>query len=240
MFDFLKLLNRKKVTAIFILGLISGLMSFLFLGFINLMIGLVLTEKGVSDFNYTLLFCALMLVLIWSRRALAYIIIKFSQQVFWKLRTSVLHTILKANFYQFNKRKNQIHAVLTQDINVLTNFSLSMIQFLSALIMTIGCFTYMGMQSNTLLLITLGVAILGTIFYWIGVYFNRKKIERSREMENNFMKSFLDILSGFKEIHMNPKIGRDILDRKIRKISNESFIKNTQAFTGFLNIQITG
>jgi putative ATP-binding cassette transporter len=54
------------------------------------------------------------------------------------------------------------------------------------------------------------------------------------------MKSFLDILSGFKEIHMNPKIGNDIFGRKIQKISNESFQNNVAAYTGFLNVQIIG
>ena len=159
MFDFLKLLSRKKAMSIFVLGVITGLMSFLFLGFVNFMIGLILTEKNTSDSSYLILFCSLMLVLIWSRRALSYIVIKFSQQVFWKLRTEVLTTILKANFYKFSKRKDQIHAVLVTDINALTNFSLTIIQFLSSFIMTIGCFTYMGMQSRKLLLITLGVSV---------------------------------------------------------------------------------
>lgn len=240
MFDFLKLIDRKKAVAIIVLGLISGIMSFLFLAFINLMIQLVLKEKNTADFNYIILFCSLMIAFIWSRRALAYIVIKFSQNIFWRLRSEILQTILKANFYHFNKRKDQIYAVLVNDINVLTNFSLSIIQFLSALIMAIGCFTYMGTQSMSLLLITLGVSVFGIILYWIGVYFNEKKLARSRELESNFMTSFLDILSGFKEIHMAPKIGRDIFNRKIRKISNESFINNTKAYTGFLNVQITG
>jgi putative ATP-binding cassette transporter len=39
---------------------------------------------------------------------------------------------------------------------------------------------------------------------------------------------------------MNPKIGQDIFNKKIRNISNESYLNNTKAFTGFLNIQITG
>lgn len=106
MFDFLKLIDRKKAASILILGLISGLMNFLFLGFINLMIGLTLNGKDTSDVNYVILFCSHMLVFIWSRRALAYTIIKFSQQVFWKLRIEVLHTILKANFYKFRAKFN--------------------------------------------------------------------------------------------------------------------------------------
>lgn len=240
MFDFLKLINRKKVASIFVLGLISGLINFLFLAFINLMIGLVLTQKNTLDFTYIFLFSSLILLFIWSKIALSYIVIKFSQQIFWKLRAEVLNTILKANFYQFNKRKDQIHAVLVHDIDVLTGFSLSIIQFLSAFAVTIGCFIYMGIQSKTLLSITLGVAIFGVFLYLIGVHFNKKKLAISRELENSFMKTFLDIFSGFKEIHMNPNIGRDIFNRKISKISNESFVNNTSAFTGFLNVQITG
>jgi putative ATP-binding cassette transporter len=240
MLGFLKLIDRKKAVTIFTLGLISGIINFLFLGFINLMIGLIMRGKDTSDVNYVILFCSLLLTFIWSRRSLSLIIIKFSQQIFWTLRSQILQTILKANYYQFSKRKDQIHTALTADIGVLTNFSLSIIQFLSSLIMTIGSFTYMGMQSLKLMWITLAVAITGTIFYWIGVHFNKKKFLRSRELENVFMRSFLDILSGFKEIYMNPKIGQDIFNRRIRNISSECFKNNTDALSGFLNIQIIG
>lgn len=240
MFDILRLVDRKKAIAIISLGLISGLMNFLFLAFINLMIGLVLSGRNVSDVNYIVLFLALMLALIWSKRALSFIVIRFSQRTFWRLRSEVLHTILKASFYQFSKRKDQIHAVLVQDVNVLTNFSLWIIQFLSALIMTLGCFTYMGLQSRTLLLLTLGVSAVGVTLYSVSAHYNKKKFALGRELENSFMKSFLDILSGFKEIHMNPGIGQDIFHRKIRKISDESFVNNIRAFTGFLNVQIIG
>ncbi len=240
MVDFLKLIDRKKAIAIFVLGIISGLTSFLLLAYINLMIEHILQKKDVFDFKYIILFCSLIFVFIWCRKTLSYIIIKFSQQTFWKLRSEVLQTILKANFQDFNKRKDQIHTVLINDISALTNFSLSIIHFLSAFLMTIGCFVYMGMQSKVLLGITFCVSVFGILFYWAGTYYNKRNVKLSRELENKFMKSFLDILDGFKEIHMNPKIGRDIFDRKIWKISNESYANNTKAYTSFLNMEITG
>lgn len=240
MLNFIKLIDSKKAASIFILGLISGGFSFLFLSFINLLIQVVLDGENSADTSYIIFFVFLMLGFIWTRRALSFIIIKFSQRVFWSLRTEVLHTLLKANFYQVNSRRNQIHASLVQDINVLTDFSLSIINFLSALIMTVGCFIYMGLQSVPLFLLTLGVSIVGIVIYWIGVFLNKKKLIFARELEDGFMKSFIDILAGFKEIHMNPKIGQDIFNKKIRNISNESYLNNTKAFTGFLNIQITG
>ncbi len=239
MFDFIKLIDRKKAVAIFVLGLVSGLTSFGFLACINFMIEVIVNKKNAINTNYILLFCALMLGFVWSKVALAHIVVKFSQRTFWKLRAEVLNTILKASFYQFSKRKDKIYASLVHDVNVLTDFSLSIINFLSALIITTGCFIYIGMLSRTLLLITLGVSVFAVVLYWIGVFFNRKKLETSRELENSFMSHFLDILSGFKEIHMNPKIGQDIFNRKIKNISNESFINNIKAFKGFLNLQIT-
>lgn len=238
MFDFLKLIDKKKALVIFILGLVSGLMSFLFLGFINMMLGLVIQNKNTLDPVYVVLFIVLMLGFMWARRALSYVIIKFSQQVFWKLRTEVLSTILNASYFQINKRTDQIHASLTTDVMVLTNFSMSLIQLMSAIVMTVGCFTYMGTMSGTLLLITIGVSILGIIIYLVGVHFNKKEFEITRSLENSFMKSFLDLLSGFKEIHMNPRIGKDIYNQKIKVISNDSFISSTKALRGFLNVQI--
>ncbi|OQP47885.1 cyclic peptide export ABC transporter [Niastella populi] len=240
MFNFIKLINPKKAISIFVLGLVSGGVSFLFLSFINLMVGIILSKQNTSSINYIIYFCILLFGFVWSRRALSYIIIKFSQQVFWKLRSEVLHTLLAANFYQITHRKGKIYASLVRDVGVLTGFSLSIINFLSALVMTVGCLVYLGMQSTPLLLMTLGVSVFGTVIYWIGVYFNNKKLKYSRELEDGFMKSLLDVLDGFREIHMNPGIGHDIYDRKIRKISNESYLNNTTALANFLNVQIIG
>ncbi len=240
MFEYLKLIDRKKAVAIFVLGLISGLMNFLFLGFINMMIGKVLAKENTIDIIYIILFVGLMLGFMWSRRSLSFIIIKFSQEVFWKLRATVLNTILNASYFQVERRKDQIHACLIQDVSVLTGFSMSVINFMSAIVMTIGCFAYMGMESVPLMFITLGVAVAGIVIYLIGVRINGKLFEVARNLEDNFMKSFLDILSGFKEIHMNPKIGKDIYNQKIKKISSDAYVSETKAVTSFLNIQITG
>lgn len=204
------------------------------------MVGTIAAKENAANINYIVYFCILLWSFVWCRRALSYIIIKFSQQVFWKLRSEVLHTILSASFYQINDRKDKVHASLIQDVRVLTDFSLTIINFLSSLIMTIGCFVYMGMQSTSLLFITLGVAVVGILIYWVGVHFNNKRLKYSRQLEDGFMKSLLAILAGFKEIHMNPKIGYDIYNRKIKKLSNESYINNTTAFSSTLNIQIIG
>lgn len=240
MFEYLKIIDRKKAISIFVLGILSGLMGFLFLGFINLMIGEIMLGNKTTDLIYILLFGFLLLGFIWSRRALAYIIIKFSQEVFWKLRATVLKTILNASYFQIAKRKDQIHACLIQDVRVLTGFSMSLIHLMSAIIMTLGCFAYMALMSWPLMFITLGVSVLGIAIYMIGVHFNGKKFEIVRELEDNFMKSFLDMLSGFKEIHMNPRIGKDIYDKKIKGIADQAYVSETHAVTGFLNIQLLG
>lgn len=240
MLNFIKLIDWKKALTIFILGLISGGVSFMFLSFINLLIGVVLEGGNSADVNYLIYFCFLMLGFIWTRRALSYVIIKFSQRVFWTLRSDVLETLLKANYHQVEERKDQIYASLVHDVGVLTRFSLSIINFLSALVMTLGCFVYLGIQSTSLLWITILVSLIGVAIYWIGVFLNKRKMEYARKLEDDFMKHFTSILDGFKEIHMNPKIGKDIFNWKIKGISNESYKNNTEAFTGFLNVQITG
>ena len=129
MFNFLKFIDRKKALSIFVLGLISGISSFLFLAFINFMIGVIVSGRDSLNVNYIILFCFLMLVFLWTKRSLAFIIIKFSQKTFWTFRNEVLQTILNANYYQLHKRKDQVQTVLINDIGLLTNFSLSIIQF---------------------------------------------------------------------------------------------------------------
>lgn len=192
------------------------------------------------DVNNLILFSLLMVFFLWSRRALAYVTIDFSQKVFWKLRMMVLQTILKANYEEFNSKKDQIYSVLTHDISVLTGASLAIIQFVSSAVVVICCFIYMGILSWQLCLITLATAVFGVLIYHLGSSRHIKRFGKARDLENSFMHHFLSIIDGFKEIKINPLKGQEIFRRKIKQVADESVNNNVKAFTGFLNNQITG
>ena len=98
----------------------------------------------------------------------------------------------------------------------------------------------MGFQSFTLCMITLGTALAGMAVYRFNAAINRKRLTKVRSLENDFMKHFMAIMSGFKEIHMDPNKGSAIYKRKIETIAESSFGTGVEAYTALLNNQITG
>lgn len=233
--------EKKAVLTGIGLGISSGLLSFAFLTFLNYMIGQVLGEV-YTQVNWLLViaFAAIILLFIWARRELAYHIIRYSQNLFWKLRVEVLSVILRADYSQMQEQRGRIHSALVSDINVLTQAALSIIDFITSAVIVIACFSYMWWLSWELFLITLLTTLLGMGVYQLGAGRNARNFEQSRNLEDGFMHYFTAIVNGFKEIHLNPLKGEAILQRKITPISKHAFRTNADAFVGYLNNQITG
>ena len=223
------------------LGIISGLLSFAFLTFFNAMINRIILEdyKTVSV-SVIVLFATIVMLFLWSRRAMAKVFITFSQNLFWKLRIDILRSVLRADFSTLNKERSEVHAALIHDVGVLTQSSLNIIHFITSLVVLLACFAYMVYLSGTLFLLTLVACAIGVGVYMIGGRVNNKRFEKTRELERGFMKSFSSILDGFKEISMNPVKGQALMNAKIHPIAEKSFKNNTNAFVSFLNNQITG
>lgn len=223
------------------LGILSGLVSFAFLTFFNFMIAEILgNQYPVINFTYVVLFFLIIVLFIWSRRTLSFHIIKYSQHLFWKLRVEVLMMILRSDYSQLEQQRNRIHTALVSDIGALTQASLSIINFITSIVITLSCLIYMITLSMPLFLLTLVTCVAGIVIYQLGSRQNNRSFETSRNIEDGFMSNFRAMLSGVKEIHLNPLKGHSILDRNIVPLSKRAYGTNTEAFVGFLNNQITG
>lgn len=235
------ILITKNNIKIVLIGILSGLTSFLFLTILNYLIGLLLggVYKSV-DPAYILLFSLVILAFIWSRKALTTRMIKLSQSIFWKIRSEILGIVLKADYEQMNKYKESVQSALIYDVNTLTQGSLNFIQFLTSLVVTLSCLVYMAVQSLPLFFVTLGVAILGVGVYLLRSAKNNQQFLEARELEDSFMKYFNALLFGAKEIQLDPKKGNTIYQEKIIPIAKKAYENNTKAFTGFLNNQMIG
>lgn len=235
-------LNEKKaILAGIALGIISGLLSFVFLTFFNFMIGNLIAEnyKAIS-IQYILIFVLIAVIFIWSRRAMALTFIKFSQNLFWKLRTEILSIVIKSNYEDFDKRRAQIQSALIHDVGILTQASLNIVHFITSTVVLLSCLAYMCYLSGTLFLITLTACLLGVSIYILGSKRNNRLFIETRKLEDGFMKNFSAIMDGFREIHMNKRKGESIMSRNIKPIAELSYKNNTKAFAGFLNNQIIG
>ena len=233
-------ITRNNILTLLI-GIVSGLTSFLFLAILNYLIGLLLggNYKSINT-TYILLFSLVILIFIWSRKVLTTRMIKLSQSMFWKTRSEILKILLNADYEQMNEFKAGVQSALIYDVNNLTQGSLNFIQFLTSLVVVLACLLYMAIKSLPLFFVTLGVATIGVGVYLIRVKKNNLQFVAARELEDGFMNYFNALLFGAKEIQLDRKKGDSIYKEKIIPIAKQAYENNTKAYTGFLNNQMTG
>lgn len=234
-------IGKTRLIKYALLSILSGLWGFLFMSLVTQVISIIIAnEYTIFSKEYVLVFSAVILFFIWTRKILSTAVIGLSQKIFWTIRKQILSLILQANFEQLNDRRTKIHSAMVNDVNILTNASMSIIDFLSAVILSLSCLIYLAYISLLLFFITLVVAALGIIIYQYGARKNIANFVKSRSLEDSFIEHFNAVLNGFKEIYLEPKKGAMIYSDKITPLSNEAYINNKTAFVGFLNLQITG
>lgn len=223
------------------LGIFAGLCNFLFINQVTRVISLITAGNytAVSQ-KYIIIFFVIILLFIWTRRTLSLAIVRLSQQLFWSLRKQILSLVLNANNQQLADRKDKIYAAVVNDVNILTQASLTIIDFFTSLMLAVSCLLYMLSISWVLFLITLGTATVGIAAYRFSSRKNLQEFESARNLENRFLKSFNTVLDGFKEIYMEPAKGKAIYDQQIIGIAEQAYKNNIKAFTGFINNQIVG
>lgn len=237
----LPLIGRKGLIKYIALGILSGLFSFLFVNIVTRVLDLIISGKYQSISNdYFFVFIIIILMFVWTKKVLSMAIIRISQQIFWKLRMGILSLVLKTSYQQMSGQKVKIYTALVNDIDILTNASLRIVDFFTALILSITCLIYLASISPVLFLITLAVAFLGVIVYYSNFKRNAQEFHDARELENKFLGHFNSILDGFKEIYMDPEKGKYIFENKIKLVANDSIRNNTTAFKGLMHNQMTG
>ena len=223
------------------LGILSGVFSFLFINLLTRVVGAIIAGSfNTISQEYIVLFALVILFFIWIRKMLSLSIIDLSQRLLWNLRTQVLSLVLNANYQQLYSRKTKVHNAMFNDVYVIIDASMNVIGFCTNLILSIACLIYLLSISPLLFSITLVIAIMGTSVYHFSTKRTASGFEAYRKLENRFFDSFNDILEGFKEIYMEPKIGRNIFQNKITFIARDSFKNNIKAFTGFVSNQVIG
>lgn len=233
--------SKGKISQYVLLGILSGLFSFLFINFVTRVVGLIIAgEFTTIRKEYVVLFLSIILVYIWSRRALSIAIIRLSQSFFWQLRKQILTLVLNANYQQLTARRAEIDAAIVSDVHILTQASMSIIEFFTSLILAFSILVYLAFISWVLFAITLGVAAIGILVYYFGSQYNNRDLEGARTLETTFIGHFNDVLNGFKEIYMEPRKGHAIFRQRILPVAGRSLSSNLSAFTGFLNNQLTG
>jgi putative ATP-binding cassette transporter len=234
-------IGRSTLLSYVLLAIFTGLCSFLFINTVTRVIGLTIggSITNISQ-EYFIIFASIIVVFIWVRRTLSLAIIKLSQKLFWRFRMQIITQVLKANYQQLSARKTEIQAAIVNDVNTLTNASLTIIDFFASFILALSCLIYLASISWQLFSITLIVALSGAAIYHFNSKRNLKFFGKARKLETEFQENYNAIIDGFKEIYMEPRKGAVIYDTKISTIAGSAYRNNLTAFTGYLNNQITG
>ncbi|SFF10347.1 putative ATP-binding cassette transporter [Chitinophaga sp. CF118] len=234
-------IGRGTLLSYVLLAIFTGLCSFLFINTVTRVIGLTIggSITNISQ-EYFIIFASIIVVFIWVRRTLSLAIIKLSQKLFWRFRMQIITQVLKANYQQLSARKTEIQAAIVNDVNTLTNASLTIIDFFASFILALSCLIYLASISWQLFSITLIVALSGAAMYHFNSKRNLNFFGKARKLETEFQENYNAIIDGFKEIYMEPRKGAVIYDTKISTIAGSAYHNNLTAFTGYLNNQITG
>lgn len=235
------LLTGRRLIKYVLMGILSGIFSFLFVNFVTRIVSLLIANSfSGTTREYAILFALLILLFIWTRRGLSMAITRLSQNLFWDLRKQIIALVLKANYQQIVEKRNNVYSAILNDVQTLQDASLSVISFFTSGVLAISCLVYLFSISTILFGITLGIALLGMGVYHFSSARNMRQFQKARQLENEFQENFTSILHGFKEISLEPKKGKYIFEQRISAISVKSYGNNMSAFTGFINNQITG
>jgi putative ATP-binding cassette transporter len=223
------------------LGILSGLCSFLFIHYVNRIIALVSTGTLAGNSTYyALAFAAVILLFMVTRRSLSLSVIKLSQSLFWSLRKQMLALLLQGKYRQMMDKKADINTAILSDVSSMTQASCVIIDFFVSAVLSVSCLIYLAFLSWILFSITLVTVLIGVAIYGFASKTITRNFQQAIEHENRFIENFNAILGGFKEIYLEPRKGKFIYEHNIIPIAKESYGMNRKAYEGMLNSQLIG
>ena len=230
--------STKKIALCCVLSIISGLSAFGFIALINKIIDGYISENYLGmSYYYGVSFTFILVFFFLSRRILSGLIINFSIDINWNIRSEVIKSILKASPNLVKKRREEIYSTMTSDVENIVSGSVVIIEFVSSVVLILFSFFYMAYLSFEVFLISLLIIVIAATLYFFRMKKSNRKLNIARDLEKDFIRYFNNILYGIKEIKLNPKIGEKNLS-KIENIGFKAKENDKGAIIGYLNTQI--
>jgi len=222
--EFLRLLRSESdrdTTNLLILAVFSGLLSTLL---IALIIG---SASSISPGRLDLLnlakFSLCLAAYVFSRRYIQMHTTALAERIVMKTRLRVLDKIRHSNLLQYEHvGRAQITTVLNECALTLSASAGFLATGFSSAVMLAFATCYVAYLSIRAFLLTLGLVVLGCIWYTS----TRKKLDsqlrKSTEKESEFFGVANHILDGFKEAKMNRNRSDDLYENHIAKIAADA------------------
>jgi putative ATP-binding cassette transporter len=222
--EFLRLLRSESdrdTTNLLILAVFSGLLNTLL---IALIIG---SARNVSPGRLDLLnlskFLLCLGAYVFSRRYIQMHTTALAERIVMKTRLRVLDKIRRSNLLQYEHvGRAQITTVLNECALTLSSSAGFIATGFSSAIMLAFATFYVAYLSMRAFLLTLGLVVVGCIWYTN----TRKKLDsqlrKSTEKESEFFGVANHLLDGFKEVKMNRNRSDDLYENHIAKIAADA------------------
>lgn len=234
----MNLISKKLLFGYSILAIISGLTSFIFIKYINEVIGFLIDSELPKDNKYHLIFTSIIILFFISRLFLSQGVVKISQDLYWNMRKDIIRLVLNGRYRRITVLEDEVQAALTADVNNITNASFITINFISSIILVFACFIYMALLSKILCIMSFFAFVVGSIIYYFNSKLGAAQFKKVRHLENSFASIFNSILKGIKEIKVNPLIGENIFSQKLVPVVNNGMKYSKKAHLTFLTSQM--
>ena len=215
-------------------GIIPGVLQISVFIMLNTIISKIVNNESLT-YNLFLVTLLLITILLLFSRFFSSLSVKISFKIIHIIRMDIINAILKMNFADLNQKKDHLNSLVIKDAESISQTTLSLIPLISSIIIAIGCLIYLFSLSFTIFMYMIITPIIGFGLY---LFFSRKslkKIEVARKHEDHLFFNISQIINGFKEIKINPRIGVSILNGPLVDASKKYSIFSIKGFVGYFN-----
>lgn len=240
-----KLLRQEAGYSLFLFalfGLFSGALHAAILPFINFVIGSYsATEFQPLNLLWVVLYFSLIVTMIICQRSFSRFMTKLTQSLMLRIRISILSTLRKANYYQYEQiGREEIYTSITRDASVVSNSAASIVFASTSAITVFACLAYLAYLSAIGFLATLITIGIGVGFYLLRQSKIKGIFKEVRESETTFFKYINELLAGFKEVKVNQHKSDELYEGHIKKVSGQTSGLMLKGINYYLDNQLVG
>jgi putative ATP-binding cassette transporter len=226
---FLRVSKRSLVLPV-LCGVLSGAASAGLISLIN-----SLLEHSVPANSATALrFIGTGLVALVARVASQLFLNNLQQEMLQKMRMQLAHQILSTPLRRLEEfGGHRLLAVLTDDVNTISNSLLCIPHILINSAILVGCLLYLAWLSPYVLLALLAFMAVGFVSYRLPMSRALRFIRASRDKQDGLYKLFEAIIHGIKELKLHPGRREAFLDKNLTGLTGELRRLNVLGFSLF-------
>jgi putative ATP-binding cassette transporter len=148
--------------------------------------------------------------------------ISLIEDAIFQTRTRLTQKVQKVELSFIEKiGTNNLYGRLTQNDTLISQATPQIVGAFQMFTLMVFSFLYLGYLSPITFIITMAALGLGGIYFLFHSRFIKKSLNEVREKEKIYFQSISHLVSGFKEVKMNPDKGNDLLQH-IARVSNEA------------------